>query len=296
MVKSMTGYGKGEANSSSKKITVEIRTLNSKQADVSVRIPSIYRQAEYDIRNKITKSLQRGKIDVAISFAASETAQTNASINKEVFASYYNEFKSMIQELNPDKTFSDQVESAIVSSILRMPEVVKSEVTEVSKEELQALTEAADAALVHINEFRVQEGKILIDDLLARVDKIEAYMNEVTPFEKLRTEVVKKRILDGLESLKVPIDSNRLEQEMIFYIEKLDITEEKTRLTNHCNYFRQVSAEEEGVGRKLGFISQEMGREINTMGSKANNADIQKLVVKMKDELEKIKEQLLNIL
>lgn len=295
MVKSMTGYGKGEAVCSNKKITVEIRTLNSKQADISVRIPSIYRSFEHEARTKITKSLQRGKIDVAISFAATEQAQTTTSINKEVFAAYYNQFKSMVEELNGTGV-SPEVEASLVSSILRMPEVVKSETIEVADDEIAALNEAVEAALVHINEFRAQEGQILIDDLLARVDKIEAYMNEVTPFEKQRTEVVRKRILEGLETLKVPIDSNRLEQEMIFYIEKLDITEEKTRLANHCNYFRQVSSEEEGVGRKLGFISQEMGREINTMGSKANDATIQKLVVKMKDELEKIKEQLLNIL
>ncbi len=235
-------------------------------------------------------------MDVAISYSTAEQAQASTSINKEVFAAYYNQFKSMVEALNAQGVLSPEVEASLVSSIMRMPEVVKSEVAEVSEDETEALRLAVDQALEHINEFRIQEGKILIDDLLARVDKIEAYMNEVTPFEKQRVEVVKKRILEGLETLKVPIDSNRLEQEMIFYIEKLDITEEKTRLTNHCNYFRQVSSEEEGVGRKLGFISQEMGREINTMGSKANDANIQKLVVKMKDELEKIKEQLLNIL
>lgn len=295
MIRSMTGYGKGEAICENKKITVEIRTLNSKQADVSVRIPSIYRQFEYEIRTKIAKSLQRGKIDVSVSYSTTESATLGTNINKEVFSAYYTHLKSMVEECSAQQ-LSPSVEAALISSILRLPDVAKSEVVEISEQEGEALTVAVDAALEHINSFREQEGKILIDDLIARVDKINSYKEEVTPFEQQRVETVRAKIKDGLENLKIPIDSNRLEQEMIYYIEKLDITEEKTRLTNHCNYFKQVSEEEEGVGRKLGFISQEMGREINTMGSKANNAEIQKLVVKMKDELEKIKEQLLNIL
>ena len=184
----------------------------------------------------------------------------------------------------------------LVPAILRMPEVVSAESETVSDEEHAALLSAAEAAAAHLDAFRAQEGAILIADLLRRVDLIEQYKEEVVPFEQARTQTIRARILDNLAQLKVDVDSNRLEQEMIFYLEKLDITEEKVRLTNHCRYFREVAAGEEGVGRKLGFIAQEMGREINTMGSKANETNIQILVVKMKDELEKIKEQVLNIL
>ena len=185
---------------------------------------------------------------------------------------------------------------AIVPVVMRMPDVVSAEAESISDEEHAALVAATEAAVAQLDAFRLQEGAILIADLLGRVDKIEGYKQEVVPFEKARTETVRARLLENLEKLQVDIDRNRLEQEMIFYLEKLDITEEKVRLSNHCRYFREVAAEEEGVGRKLGFIAQEMGREINTMGSKANESNIQILVVKMKDELEKIKEQVLNIL
>ncbi len=184
----------------------------------------------------------------------------------------------------------------LVQSALRQPEVISTENDTVPEEEYAALLRATEEALRHLDDFRTQEGAILIADLLHRVDKIETCKNEVEPFEKARTETVRARILDNLSKLPVEVDRNRLEQEMIFYLEKLDITEEKVRLTNHCKYFREVAAGEESAGRKLGFIAQEMGREINTMGSKANDTNIQILVVRMKDELEKIKEQVLNIL
>ena len=187
-------------------------------------------------------------------------------------------------------------EDAILPVIMRMPDVVSTESEAISEEEHTALIAAAETAAAQLDAFRAQEGAILIADLLRRVELIEQYKTEVVPFEKARTETVKARILDNLSKLAVDVDRNRLEQEMIFYLEKLDITEEKVRLTNHCNYFREVASSEEGAGRKLGFIAQEMGREINTMGSKANEPNIQILVVKMKDELEKIKEQVLNIL
>ena len=183
-----------------------------------------------------------------------------------------------------------------MASILRLPDVVQTDTATLPEEELTALKKAVDEALDHTDEFRIQEGAILIADLLRRIDRIEQTKNDLTPFEKARTETVRTRIRENIESLGIPFDSNRLEQEMIYYIEKLDITEEKVRLQNHCRYFREVARGEEGVGRKLGFISQELGREINTLGSKANEATIQKMVVEMKDELEKIKEQLLNIL
>ena len=290
MVKSMTGFGKGEAALRNKKITVEIRSLNSKQLDLSLRLPAVYRQSEYEIRNLIARTIQRGKVDVFVT-VESQAVETSARINREVFREY-------LRQMNDTLSFSgiDAGYDAILPVITRLPDVVATEAEAISEEEHAALLAAVEAAAAHLDAFREQEGAILIADLLRRVELIEQYKTEVVPFEKARTETVKARILDNLSKLAVDVDRNRLEQEMIFYLEKLDITEEKVRLTNHCNYFREVASSEEGAGRKLGFIAQEMGREINTMGSKANEPNIQILVVKMKDELEKIKEQVLNIL
>ena len=290
MVKSMTGFGKGEAALRNKKITVEIRSLNSKQLDLSLRLPAVYRQSEYEIRNLIARTIQRGKVDVFVT-VESQAVETSARINREVFREY-------LRQMNDTLSFSgiDAGYDAILPVIMRLPDVVATEAEAISEEEHAALLAAVEAAAAHLDAFREQEGAILIADLLRRVELIEQYKTEVVPFEKARTETVKARILDNLTKLAVDVDRNRLEQEMIFYLEKLDITEEKVRLTNHCNYFREVASSEEGAGRKLGFIAQEMGREINTMGSKANEPNIQILVVKMKDELEKIKEQVLNIL
>lgn len=290
MVKSMTGFGKGEAALRNKKITVEIRSLNSKQLDLSLRLPAVYRQSEYEIRNLIARTIQRGKVDVFVT-VESQAVETSARINREVFREY-------LRQMNDTLSFSgiDAGYDAILPVIMRLPDVVATEAEAISEEEHAALLAAVEAAAAHLNAFREQEGAILIADLLRRVELIEQYKTEVVPFEKARTETVKARILDNLSKLAVDVDRNRLEQEMIFYLEKLDITEEKVRLANHCRYFREVASQEEGAGRKLGFIAQEMGREINTMGSKANESNIQILVVKMKDELEKIKEQVLNIL
>ena len=290
MVKSMTGFGKGEAALRNKKITVEIRSLNSKQLDLSLRLPAVYRQSEYEIRNLIARTIQRGKVDVFVT-VESQAVETSARINREVFREY-------LRQMNDTLSFSgiDAGYDAILPVIMRLPDVVATEAEAISEEEHAALLAAVEAAAAHLDAFREQEGAILIADLLRRVELIEQYKTEVVPFEKARTETVKARILDNLSKLAVDVDRNRLEQEMIFYLEKLDITEEKVRHTNHCNYFREVASSEEGAGRKLGFIAQEMGREINTMGSKANEPNIQILVVKMKDELEKIKEQVLNIL
>ena len=290
MVKSMTGFGKGEDALRNKKITVEIRSLNSKQLDLSLRLPAVYRQSEYEIRNLIARTIQRGKVDVFVT-VESQAVETSARINREVFREY-------LRQMNDTLSFSgiDAGYDAILPVIMRLPDVVATEAEAISEEEHAALLAAVEAAAAHLDAFREQEGAILIADLLRRVELIEQYKTEVVPFEKARTETVKARILDNLSKLAVDVDRNRLEQEMIFYLEKLDITEEKVRLTNHCNYFREVASSEEGAGRKLGFIAQEMGREINTMGSKANEPNIQILVVKMKDELEKIKEQVLNIL
>ena len=290
MVKSMTGFGKGEAALQNKKITVEIRSLNSKQLDLGLRLPAVYRQSEYEIRNIIARTIQRGKVDVFVT-VESQDVETPARINKEVFREYLHQMTDTLAFAGIDADYD-----AIVPVIMRLPEVVSTETESISDEEHAALIAATEAAAARLDAFRMQEGAILIADLLGRVDRIESYKEEVVPFEKARTETIKARILDNLEKLQADVDRNRLEQEMIFYLEKLDITEEKVRLQNHCRYFRKVAADEETPGRKLGFIAQEMGREINTMGSKANESNIQILVVKMKDELEKIKEQVLNIL
>ena len=290
MIKSMTGFGKGEAVYGNKKFRVELRSLNSKQLDLSIKIPSKYRAIEAEVRAIITRELQRGKVDCFVSFESS-VAETSAHINREAFAAYANELREVCAA-NSVSTDGDH----FLSAILRMPDVVTSEEQEVSDDELKAIVNATMEAVEQLNAFRVQEGAILIADLFKRIDLIEQYRHEVEPFETARVEVIKNRIRENLEKHAVEVDNNRLEQEMIFYIEKLDITEEKVRLDNHCAYFREVANEEEAPGRKLGFIAQELGREINTMGSKSNEANMQRLVVKMKDELEKIKEQVLNIL
>ncbi len=288
MIKSMTGFGKGEAMVDDKKIRVELRSLNSKQLDLSIKLPGRYRAAEAEMRSIITRELQRGKVDCFVSFEAA-TAETSAHINREAFKAYVNELREVCVE-------NGVTTDSFLNAVLRMPDVITSEEREVSEAELAAIIEATKAACAELNNFRVQEGAILIADLLGRIDLIEQYRHEVEQFEGARVETIKNRIRENIEKLQLEVDNNRLEQEMIFYIEKLDITEEKVRLDNHCNYFREVAAEEEAPGRKLGFIAQELGREINTMGSKSNEANMQRLVVKMKDELEKIKEQVLNIL
>ena len=286
----MTGFGRGEIALANKKITVEIRSLNSKQLDMSVRVPAAYRQSEYEIRDRVARALGRGKVDVTVS-VENTAVQTSAHINKEVFREYLHQLDDALTYAGIDAGYD-----AMLPALMRMPDVVSTETAAVTADETAALMQAVDDAVTGIEAFRAQEGAILIADLLKRVDRIEEYKQQVVPFEKARTEAVRNRIREHIAQLEVEVDSNRLEQEMIFYIEKLDITEEKVRLSNHCRYFREVAAEEEGAGRKLGFIAQEMGREINTLGSKANDSDIQILVVKMKDELEKIKEQVLNIL
>ena len=290
MIKSMTGFGKAEATCENKKITVEIRSLNSKQLDLSVKMPPIYREVEFEIRNFVNKSVQRGKVELYVSVESTEVA-TAATIDKKLFRAY-------LCQINDALTYSgiDASYDALVPAIVKMPNVMATESLSVSDEERAALLKAVEEAVAKLNAFREQEGAVLIADLLGRVERIEEYKNAVVPFEQARVEVIRTRIRENIEKLQVEVDNNRLEQEMIFYIEKLDITEEKVRLQNHCKYFREVADTEECAGRKLGFIAQEMGREINTMGSKANDADIQVLVVKMKDELEKIKEQVLNIL
>ena len=290
MIKSMTGFGKGEVALPSKKITVEVRSLNSKQLDLAVRMPGIFRQKEFELRSVAAAAIQRGKADITVT-VENTAVSTSATVNKEIFGEYMRQVNEALIYSGVSADYD-----AIVPAVLRMPEVVSAQTESLTEEESAALMQALNIALEQFNSFREQEGATLIADLLRRVDLIEEYKRQVEPFEATRAETIKNRIRENLAQLKVDIDTNRLEQEMIFYIEKLDITEEKVRLSNHCNYFREVAASEEAVGRKLGFIAQEMGREINTLGSKSNEANMQILVVKMKDELEKIKEQVLNIL
>jgi uncharacterized protein (TIGR00255 family) len=292
MVRSMTGYGKAEQEIQGKKITIELRSLNSKQLDLNVKLPMSYREYELELRAEIAKKLVRGKVDLFI-FVETTKEEAPASINKDVFSSYYEQVKKVSDELGISLT-----NEPVVQTILRMPDVLHVERQEVTEEEVVALKSAVTAALSEIEKFRAQEGAALISDILSRVSRIEDLVTSIEPFEKGRIEVVKTRIANNLAEFvpQANIDQNRFEQELIFYVEKLDITEEKVRLRNHCKYFREICDAEEAPGRKLGFVAQEMGREINTLGSKANDADIQKMVVQMKDELEKIKEQVLNIL
>ena len=290
MIKSMTGFGKAEATTLTKKITVEVRSLNSKQLDLSVKLPGIYRHLEFEIRQRATAAITRGKADVSVSIEHT-APQGTTTINSELFKLYLGDLKQTLC----DASFEVD-NAAILPVVMRMPDVISTQQEQIPNEEEKALLGAVDEALACFNAFREQEGKILIEDLLRRVDNIEQYKLQVEPYEATRVETIKNRIRENITQMHIDVDSNRLEQEMIFYIEKLDITEEKVRLANHCNYFREVAATEDAAGRKLGFIAQEMGREINTLGSKSNEANMQILVVKMKDELEKIKEQVLNIL
>ena len=286
----MTGFGKGEVAVGDKKFRVELRSLNSKQLDLSIKLPGRYRAAEAEVRNIVTQQLQRGKVDCFVA-VESVVAETSAHINSVAFRAYAEELRRVCAE-----TGVQCDETALLQSVLRMPDVITAEEREVAAEEIGAIVEATRIAAEALDKFRCQEGAILIADLMKRIDLIEQYRKDVEPFEAARVDTIKNRIRESFNKLALEVDNNRLEQEMIFYIEKLDTTEEKVRLDNHCRYFREVAAEEEAPGRKLGFIAQELGREINTMGSKSNEASMQRLVVKMKDELEKIKEQVLNIL
>lgn len=290
MQRSMTGFGKAEVKVGDKKFTAEIRSLNSKQLDLSVKLPMAYRAAEYEVRSAVAAALVRGKVDVLVT-VESEGVQTAGEVNKEMFRAYLEQVTAALNFSGIDAAYD-----AIVPSVLKMPNVLSVESVAASEQELAAVVDAVRAAAAKLDEFRAQEGQTLIADLLKRVEKIEQCRDAITPFEAARADAVRAKIREGIEKIGVEVDNNRLEQEMIFYIEKLDITEEKVRLANHCKYFREVASSESMAGRKLGFIAQEMGREINTTGSKANNHDIQVLVVQMKDELEKIKEQVLNIL
>ena len=291
MLKSMTGYGKTSCVLPNKIITIEIKCLNSKQADVTVKLPSMYRDRESILRNKLTRELIRGKIEFNLWYDLTEV-ERKATINHMVVKDYISQFQEM-------KEWTDIPGNEILMPIImRLPEVLRVERQEINDEEWIAIMESLDNALSATLEFREQEGKVLEEDIRLRINNIITLSIEIEKYLGARLDLIKTRLEGNLNEFigKDKIDNNRFEQEIIYYLEKLDITEEKVRLANHCSYFLETIDKEDIAGKKLGFIAQEIGREINTMGSKANNGDIQRLVVQMKDELEKIREQLLNVL
>ena len=291
MILSMTGYGKAVATYGSKKIYAEVKSLNSKAMDLSTRIAPLYREKEMEIRTLIAQTLERGKIDFSLWIEEESTALATP-INKALVESYYQQIKD-ISEATGIPEPADWY-----ATLMRMPDVLtRTEVKELSEEEWNVTRGAVTEAVEKLMEFRRQEGAALERKFCEKLDNIAALLASIEPYEVERTEKIRERILDSLQkSLGVEYDKNRFEQELIFYIEKLDINEEKQRLTNHLDYFRQTMSEGHGQGKKLGFIAQEMGREINTTGSKSNHAEMQIIVVKMKDELEQIKEQVLNVM
>lgn len=286
MIYSMTGFGKALVQLPLKKITVEIKSLNSKNLDLSVRLPQPYKEKELEIRNVIAQQLERGKVECSV-FIEVTGEETSATLNAPIVRAYIAQMKNII----PDADATELMKMAV-----RMPDALKVERCELDEQEWNEIVKVLNHALVNINEFRRQEGEKLGNDFVNRISTIRSCMNEIEGYEEDRIKTVKDRLLQNLKELEVNIDESRYAQEVVYYIEKLDINEEKVRLTNHLDYFMETMNSSEHGGRKLGFIAQEMGREINTMGSKSNHAEMQKLVVKMKDELEKIKEQVLNIL
>jgi uncharacterized protein (TIGR00255 family) len=287
----MTGYGKAECELSMKKITLEIKSLNSKQLELNTRLPGIYREKDLEIRKEISDKLIRGKVDF-IFYAESLGIESNAAINSPVIKNYFSQLSELSNELGL------KTDERTLQIIMGLPEVVKTEREELDESEWKIILATIREALSRLDSFRLQEGISLYKDIVLNINLITSLLIQVSQYEQERVAKVKARILDGLKELGEPesIDHNRLEQEMIFYLEKLDFNEEKVRLSNHCSYFLETLNLDEPVGKKLGFIAQEIGREINTLGSKANHTEIQKLVIQMKDALEKIKEQLLNIL
>lgn len=285
MIQSMTGFGKSSLQLPTKKITVEIKSLNSKGLDLSVRMPSAYREMELKLRNQIAQRLERGKVDFSL-FVEVTGEETSSKVNIPIVKAYINQMKEIV----------DGDETELLKMAVRMPDALKTEREEIDENEWSSIQGVVDKALDNIQSFRVSEGIALEKEFLVRVSNILKLMKETVSYDSERIENVKTKLSNAIAELEVNVDENRFEQELIYYLEKMDITEEKVRLENHLNYFMETLAGNEANGRKLGFITQEIGREINTMGSKSNHAQMQKLVVQMKDELEKIKEQVLNIL
>ncbi|MBF0596498.1 YicC family protein [Faecalibacter sp. WQ 117] len=282
----MTGYGKAVLELPEKKVTIEVRSLNSKTLDLNTRIPSFYREKELEVRNIISEKIQRGKVDFMMMVELNPAARTQ-KLNAELIKSYIADFK----KITPDVTEAD-----LLPVVMRMPDVMNYSQDDLSTEEWNAIRETILEAVNALNTYRQDEGKVLEKELISYVEKILHNLTLVEPFEGERIETIKDRFNKKLEDAKADIDQNRYEQELIYFFEKLDITEEKVRLKNNCEYFIKEIHEAGSNGKKLGFISQEIGREINTLGSKSNHSEMQKIVVQMKDELEKIKEQSLNIL
>jgi uncharacterized protein (TIGR00255 family) len=291
MIRSMTGFGKTEFEVGTKKITLEIKSLNSKQLDINTRVPSMYREKDLEIRRLISEMLTRGKVDFAI-YLDNLGTESNSRINSVIIKDYFKQLKGIHKELGLE------VDQSIMQSIMRLPETVKMVYDELDENEWLVVRENLVKTLENLNTFRDQEGLALKVDIDANIANILDLLNQVEPFETQRMENVKTKIKESLDALQLngSLDKNRFEQELIYYMEKLDINEEKVRLANHCSYFTETMNEDEPSGRKLGFIAQEIGREINTLGSKANESNLQRIVVQMKDNLEKIKEQVLNVL
>jgi len=291
MIQSMTGYGKAVVAYKGKKINVEIKSLNSKQLDLTTRIAPLYREKEMEIRQTVAEKVIRGKVEMSV-WIEKDAATESAPVNTALMESYYQQLKAFADEHGITGG------TDWMASLVRMPDVfLKTEVEVLDDEEWMVARSGVQEALQHLVDFRTQEGAALEKKFCEKIDNIEQLLASIEPFEKSRVEKIRNRIVDGLKQIpEAEYDKNRLEQELIYYIEKLDISEEKQRLTNHLNYFRETMAGVPGQGKKLGFIAQEMGREINTTGSKSNQAEMQNIVVKMKDELEQIKEQVLNAL
>ena len=287
----MTGFGKAEFEVNNKKFTIEIKSLNSKQVDINTRIPSVYREKDIEIRKELSDKLERGKIDFNI-YIESLGDESNSKINEPILRSYFNQLSKISAELN---IATDQ---STLQAALRLPDVVKTEYLTLDEEEWEIILKNIRQAIADIDKFRVQEGDALKTDIVNSIALIQSLLAQIEPFEGQRIEALRNRLTENLEKLSLNgnVDKNRFEQELIFYLEKLDINEEKVRLANHCDYFIETIAEPVPTGKKLAFISQEIGREINTIGSKANNTEIQRIVVQMKDYLERVKEQLLNVL
>jgi uncharacterized protein (TIGR00255 family) len=292
MMVSMTGFGKATCEVDGKLIAIEIKSLNSKQLDIYTRLPNLYKDKDIEIRNIISSKLKRGKIDFSISFDNADSSNSS-KINFALVKDYYDQMKDIESKLG---IVGDG--ATLINTIMRFPDVMKTGKEELDETEWNKVTNKVNEALEMVECFRNQEGLALEKDILSRIQLIEDFLIAIQPYEEERMQKLREKITNGFDDIidKEKIDSNRFEQEMIFYLERLDITEEKVRLKNHCSFFRDVSKDEDQAGKKLSFIAQEIGREINTIGSKANHSDIQRIVIQMKDELEKIKEQLMNVL
>ncbi len=284
MIQSMTGYGKAMLHLPTKKVTIEIKSLNSKNIDVNTRIPAVYREKEIYIRRKLAKEVIRGKVDIAI-HVETTVEELSSTINRGIVAQYM----AQLKEINAEH-------EDLLSIAMRLPDVLKTEREELDEEEWNHVESCLDQALVQFKIFRTDEGQSMYNDFKLRIEAIEEHLEKIIDLDEDRLQAVREKLLKAIEDLKLNVDENRFEQELIYYLEKLDINEEKVRLKNHLSYFLKELENKTSNGKKLGFISQEIGREINTIGSKANFAPMQKMVVQMKDELEKIKEQLLNVL